>query len=65
MLMAHPAKQERGVGVYIAFEEGTETYYVMRLGFKVTNNKAKYEVVLAGLAIAEASGAKEVEMKAD
>jgi ribonuclease HI len=35
------------------------------LGFKVTNNEAKYEAVIAGLAIAAELGAQNVEMRSD
>lgn len=42
---------EGGVEVYVAAENGTETYYPIILGFKVTNNKAEHKAVLVGLAI--------------
>lgn len=37
----------------------------MRLEFKTTNNEAKYEVLLARLAMVEPLGAKEVDVKVD
>lgn len=43
---------------------GVETHHAIRLNFKVTNNEAEYNAMLAWLAIAEALGGKENEMKA-
>lgn len=54
-----------GVGVYVAIENDTETYYAIKLGFMVTNNEVEYKAILAGLTKGKALGAKEVEMKAD
>lgn len=51
--------------MYGVVKDNIKMYYAIRLEFKVTNNKAEYEVVVAGLAIAKASRAKEVNMKAD
>lgn len=45
--------------------DGVEMNHTIRLSFKVTNNEAKYKEVLAGLAITETSGRKEIEIKAD
>ncbi|XP_040996107.1 uncharacterized protein LOC121242287 [Juglans microcarpa x Juglans regia] len=53
-----------GVGVYIVTSEGKELYHTVRLEFKVTNNEAEYEAVLAVLAITRVLGGEEVEMKA-
>lgn len=46
-------------------KDDTEVYYKIRLEFKITNNEAEYEAVLARLAIVGALGIKEVDMKAD
>ena len=39
--------------------------YGVQLKFPVTNNKAKYEVILTGLRIAQAFGTKTVLLKND
>lgn len=51
--------------MYIVTSEGKELYHAVRLEFNVTNNKAEYEVVLAGLAITKVLRGKKIEMKAD
>ena len=38
---------------------------MVKLAFKTTNNEAKYEALLAGLSMAEALGATEVEVKSN
>ncbi|XP_040994290.1 uncharacterized protein LOC121240831 [Juglans microcarpa x Juglans regia] len=58
-------RADGGVRAYIVASEGKESYHVVRLEFKVTNNEAEYEAVLASLAIMKGLGGKEVEMKAD
>lgn len=38
-----------GIGIVIISPEGIELEHSLRLGFRASNNKAEYEVVLAGL----------------
>lgn len=45
------------VGVYLISSSGDESYYLIRLEFKTTNNEAEYETLLVGLAIVKALGA--------
>jgi ribonuclease HI len=52
-------------GVIVKSLEGQGLRYAIRLGFKVTNNKAKYEAMIAGLAIATDLGAQNVEIRSD
>lgn len=40
------------MGVHIVIDAGEEHNYAIRLAFKTTNNKAKYEAPLTELAIA-------------
>ncbi|XP_041020616.1 uncharacterized protein LOC121262251 [Juglans microcarpa x Juglans regia] len=54
-----------GVGVYIVTSKGKESYHIVQLEFKVTNNEAEYQAVLARLAITRVLGGEEIEMKAD
>lgn len=54
-----------GAGIHIVTESGEQLDYAVKLGFKVTNNEAKYEVLLSGLTIARSLGATKVEVKAN
>lgn len=51
--------------MYIIVKGNTSAYYIRSLQFKVTNNEAKYEAMLVGLAITRALGANELNMKAN
>jgi ribonuclease HI len=42
-----------------------ELKYAIRFGFKTTNNEAEYEVVVAGLAMAQEFGAENVGMRSN
>jgi hypothetical protein len=42
-------KRSNGAGVVVKPLKGQELKYAIRMGFKATNNEAKYEVVLVGL----------------
>ena len=55
-------KRARGAGVMIQTPEGDEIRCMIRLDFPTTNNKAKYEALVAGLDLAKATGAKKVVM---
>lgn len=41
------------IGVHIITKVGKEVYYVTKLAFLVTNNKADYEVLLTRLTMVE------------
>ncbi|XP_075640288.1 uncharacterized protein LOC142612042 [Castanea sativa] len=51
-----------GVGIVAITPEGIKLEHSFRLGFRVSNNEAEYEVVLAGLRVVSDLGAKEVEV---
>lgn len=63
--MARPAELERGVGAHIVTKLGKKHNYPVKLTFRITNNKAEYEALLARMLVAKLLGAKEVELKAD
>lgn len=44
--------RRRGTGLVLTSLEGLEMEYAIRLSFKATNNKVKYEAVVASLGIA-------------
>jgi ribonuclease HI len=52
-------------GMIVKYLEGQGLIYTIRLGFKVTNNKAEYEVVIARLAIVAELGAQNIEVRND
>lgn len=52
------------MGIDMIVEGGVESFHVVRLNFKVTNNETEYEVVLIGLAVTEMSGGMSIVMKA-
>jgi ribonuclease HI len=54
-----------GAGMIVKTPEGQGLRYTIRLGFKVTNNEAEYEVVIAGLAIAAELGVQNIEVRSD
>lgn len=51
--------------VVVTTPEGQELEYAIRMGFKTTNNKAEYEVVITGLAIAWKLGAQNIKVRND
>lgn len=55
----------KGESIYMMANGGKEMFYVVKLEFKTTNNKAKYEVVLTGSTIPEALRARKVDVKVD
>jgi ribonuclease HI len=55
--------KSNGVEVVLTTSRGEELAYAIRIGFKTTNNEAKYEAVLAGLEIARELGAEDVEVR--
>ena len=54
-----------GAGVIIITSEGDTLKYVVQLEFLVTNNEAEYEVILTGLRVTKALGAKIALLKSD
>ena len=61
------AANQRGsrVGLVLTTPEGATIKKSLRLGFFATNNKAKYEALLQGMAIVQKMGGKVVEMFSD
>jgi hypothetical protein len=59
------AKQSGGVGIVINTPSGEKLYNSVQLEFRVTNNKAEYEAVTAGLRIPQELGAEYVELRSD
>ncbi|XP_075650258.1 uncharacterized protein LOC142620843 [Castanea sativa] len=58
-------KHAGGVGVVLHTLEGDKIECVVRLDFSITNNKAKYEALIAGLDLTLAAGAKSVVVYSD
>ncbi|CAH9081011.1 unnamed protein product [Cuscuta epithymum] len=54
-----------GGGAVITSPEGFKAYYSMKFEFKVTNNEAEYEVLIAGLKCARALGAARLKVRMD
>ena len=52
-------------GIVITTPEGDAVECAMRFDFKVTNNQAEYEALLAGLRVCIALGADELEIYSD
>lgn len=50
-------KQGNRVRVLLVSPQGGEIYLVIQLNFKVSNNKTKYEVLLASMRVAKHVGA--------
>ena len=54
-----------GAGIVITSPENNVLEYGVQFKFPITNNKAKYETLLAGLRIARALGAQKIVLKSD
>ena len=54
-----------GVGIVIITLEGIQLEHSFRLGFRATNNEAKYEALLAGLRTVLGMNAREVKVNSD
>ena len=54
-----------GVGIVIISPEGIRVEHSFRLGFKASNNEAKYEALLAKLRAVLNLGAQEMEVYSD
>ncbi|XP_062167005.1 uncharacterized protein LOC133873301 [Alnus glutinosa] len=59
------ARGRSGVGVLLRNLEGQEFGFAIKLDFVTTNNEAKYEAVIAGLALSREMGAINVEIRSD
>ena len=60
------SNQKRGgAGIVITSPEEDVLKYGIQLKFPVTNNEAEYEVILTGLRIAQALGAKNILLRSD
>ena len=51
-----------GAGIVIITPEGIRLEHSFRLGFKASNNEAKYEALIAGLKTAFDLGARDIEV---
>jgi ribonuclease HI len=58
-------KEKWWAGVVINTPDGKKLYNSVRLEFRVTNNEAEYEAVIAGLKIAQEMGAEYVKLQSD
>ena len=54
-----------GAGIVIISPEVIKLEHSFRLGFRVSNNKAEYEALLAELRVAIDLGARELEIYSD
>ncbi|GFY88878.1 hypothetical protein Acr_06g0008180 [Actinidia rufa] len=54
-----------GAGLVIQTPSGEQMKYAIRIGFKATNNKAKYEALLASLRVAVELGAQSLDVFSD
>ncbi|GFY92627.1 arginase [Actinidia rufa] len=54
-----------GAGLVIQAPSGEQMEYAIRMGFKVTNNEAEYEALIAGLRVATELGAQSLEVFSD
>ncbi|XP_042962729.1 uncharacterized protein LOC122297007 [Carya illinoinensis] len=54
-----------GLGIHLLSPDGQKWYYMVTLAFKIMNNEAEYEALIAGLSVAAQIGATEVEARLD
>ena len=54
-----------GVGIVIVTPEGIRLEHSFRLGFRASNNEAKFEALLAGLRTVLGMGTRDVEIHLD
>ena len=54
-----------GAGIFIISPEGVKVEHSFRLGFKASNNEAKYEALLAGLRVVLSLGVADLEVYFD
>lgn len=67
MLFTDRVSNDEGSGDFLKLiiPSKQEFTYVIRLGFKSTNNDAEYEAILTGLRIANKFGARHIEAQVD
>ncbi|VFQ98589.1 unnamed protein product [Cuscuta campestris] len=59
------ATKNSGDGVVVIAPEGFRAYYLIRFGFKASNNEAEYEALLCGLRLAAGMNATKLRIKCD
>ena len=57
--------QGSGVGLILTSPDGIDIEYVLRFGFRASNNKAEYEAVIAGLNLAHSMDVDQLEVCSD
>ena len=57
--------QGSGAGLILTSPEGIDIEYALRFGFQASNNKAKYEAVIAGLNLAHSMEVDQLEVCSD
>ena len=57
--------QEARIGIIIMSPKGVKLEHSLRLGFRTSNNEAKYEALLAGLKATQKLEATDVEIYSD
>ena len=57
--------QGSGAGLILTSPEGIDIEYALRFGFQASNNKAEYEVVIAGLNLAHSMEVDQLEVCSD
>ena len=54
-----------GVGIVIVTSKGIQLEHSFRLGFRASNNEAKYEALLVGLRTVLGMGTRDIEIYSD
>ena len=57
--------QGSGAGIILTSPEGIDIEYALRFGFQASNNKVKYEAVIAGLSLAHSMEVDQLEVCSD
>ena len=57
--------QGSGVGLILTSSEGIDIEYVLRFGFRASNNEAEYEAIIAGLNLAHSMEVDKLEVCSD
>ena len=57
--------QGSGAGLILTSPEGIDIEYVLRFGFRASNNEAEYEAVIAGLSLAHSLEVDQLEVYSD
>ncbi|CAA0822828.1 Unknown protein, partial [Striga hermonthica] len=59
------ARSGAGLGIVLFSPKGDYLEFAAKVGFKISNNEAKYEAVIKGLSLARAGGARRVQVHSD